>query len=184
MRNESDAVRAEAPDLCDYAAAVTAERLDRMLTHIDGVRKGDSPGPVHQMRVWSRRSRAALEIFRVCFTGRAFAEIEREVKAATDALSEARDLDVMIENLLARSARLPASQRAGIESFVARLKEQREARQDAVARAVTDLESHHLAQRFRDLTDKSAAERAGIILQGSARKQPATRRARKASRRG
>lgn len=184
MSDEAGAAHAAAPDLCDYAAAVTAERLDRMLSHIDGVRKGESPEPVHQMRVWSRRSRAALEIFRVCFTGPAFAEVEREVKAATDALSEARDLDVMIENLLARSERLAASQRAGIESFMARLKDQREARQAAVAHAVTDLESHHLAQRFRDLTDRSAADKAGSILEAASRKQPATRRARKASRRG
>src|SRR5947209_1819290 len=108
MSNEGDAGQpAEPPQLCEYAAAVTAERIEKMLSYADEVRKADDPEAVHQMRVWSRRSRAALEIFRVCFSGRAFAEVEREVKVATDALSEARDLDVMIENLEARAAKLP-----------------------------------------------------------------------------
>ena len=31
------------PQLCEYAADVTAERLNRMLSHVDGVRKGDDP---------------------------------------------------------------------------------------------------------------------------------------------
>jgi CHAD domain-containing protein len=147
------------PRLCDFAAEVTAQRLDKMLSHVEGVRKAEDTEAVHQMRVWSRRSRAALEIFRVCFTGRAFAEVEREVKAATDALSEARDLDVMIENLEDRAAKLPASRRGGIQSFVDLLRAQREARQHAVAQAVTDLESHNLAQRFRELASRTSERR-------------------------
>lgn len=172
----------EPPKLCDYAADVTAERLNRMLSHIDGVRKGDDPEPVHQMRVWSRRSRAALEIFHVCFNGRAFAEVEREVKAATDALSEARDLDVMIENLQARAAKLPVSHRTGIESFVARLRDKRESLQMAVAAAVTDLESHNLAQRFRDLAEKAAERKTGGAQEAS-HPGPKARRNGKRSRR-
>jgi CHAD domain-containing protein len=148
------------PDLCSYGAEVTAERLDKMLTHLDGVRKAEEIEPVHQMRVWSRRSRAALEIFEICFPARGFREIEREVKAATDALSEARDLDVMVENLEQRAAKLPMKQRAGILSFVARLKDQREKRQKSVIDAVNNLESHNLSQQFRDLVAKAAAAKA------------------------
>jgi len=153
------------PQLCDYAVEVTAERLDRMLSHVDGVRMAKDPEPVHQMRVWSRRSRAALEIFKVCFTAPTFAEVEREVKAATDALSEARDLDVMVENLEARASKLAESERAGIESFIRRLRDQRESRQQAVAAAVTDLESHHLAQRFRALAKTCAETREEAIAE-------------------
>ena len=149
------------PPLCEYAAQVTAERLDRMLSHGEGVRKGEDPHHVHQMRVWSRRSRAALEIFQVCFAGKAFLELEREVKATADALGEARDLDVMIDNLAARAAKLPASQRGGVESFADRLRAQRESRQEAVAAAVSSLESHDLAQRFRDLARQEEAIRSG-----------------------
>ncbi len=173
------------PQLCEYAAAVTSERLDRMLSHIDGVRKGDAPEPVHQMRVWSRRSRAALEIFKVCFPGREFTELEREVKAAADALGEARDLDVMIMNLRARAEKLPVSHRTGIKAFVDRLQEQREALQMAVAAAVTNLESHNLAEQFRSLTDKVAARKAAAALEAACSpKQKARRNGKRGRRNG
>ena len=148
------------PRLSEYAVQVTAQRIDRVLSHIDGVRVGTENMPVHQMRVWSRRSRAAFEIFRVCFPGREFTELEREVKAAADALGEARDLDVMILNLRARAEKLPASHRTGIEAFVDRLQDQREALQMAVSSAVTNLESHNLAEQFRSLAVKAAVRNA------------------------
>jgi len=170
------------PKLCDYAVEVTVERLDRMLSHIDGVRKGDAPGPVHQMRVWSRRTRAALEIFHVCFNSREFGEVERAVKSATDALSEARDLDVMIENLRARAEKLPASHRTGIESFVNRLKDQRDGLQATVATAVTDLESRDLGQHFRDLAQKAAEQRQAEALEAIGRAKPKPKRSRKGRR--
>ncbi len=170
------------PKLCDYAVEVTLERLGRMLSHIEGVRKGDAPGPVHQMRVWSRRTRAALEIFHVCFDTKAFAEVERAVKSATDALSEARDLDVMIENLKSRAEKLPASHRTGIESFVERLQEQRDGLQTAVATAVTDLESRDLGQHFRDLAQKAAEQRTAAELEANSLVKPKAKRPRKGTR--
>ena len=184
MTDEDNTGRTPPPPLREYAAEVTAQRLDRMLSHIDGVRKAEDTVPVHQMRVWSRRTRAALEIFRVCFAGRAFAELEREVKSAADALSEARDLDVMIENLRKRAERLPETQRAGIESFVKRLSEQRDARQDAVAKAVTDLESHNLVQRFHEIAEKATENKASRRQTAKRSACPASRRNGKRSHRG
>lgn len=142
-----------APRLCEFAGEMTAQRLDKMISFIEGVRKAEDIEAVHQMRVWSRRSRAALEMFRVCFKDSAFVEVEREVKAATDALSEARDLDVMTENLENRAEKLPVSQRAGVEAMVSELRKMRDDRQQTVAKAVTDLESHNLAQHFRELVE-------------------------------
>lgn len=191
MTENEDASRAASlPDLCTYAEKVTAERLDRMLSHVEGVRKAEDIEPVHQMRVWSRRSRAALEIFAVCFSGRDYQKVEREVKAATDALSEARDLDVMIENLQARAAKLPVKQRAGIESFIERIHGQREKLQHGVASAVDQLESRNLSKQFQDVAAKAAAARqhaAASELNGSSNANSvikARRRATKGKRHG
>lgn len=74
-----------APQLLKFAGDVTAQRLDKMVSYSDEVRKGEDPEAIHQMRVWSRRSRAALEIFRCCYSGRRFEEIELRVKRVTDA---------------------------------------------------------------------------------------------------
>ena len=139
------------PTLPVYAATMLSQRLQRMLSHSAGVREGDHEA-VHQMRVWARRTRAALEIFRSCLSGKEFAEIEREIKLMADALGEARDLDVMIESLTKRSEALPEEQQAGVVSFVHQLKHRRTACQTAVEKAVDRLDRHDLAARVQRLT--------------------------------
>ncbi len=148
------------PSLFDYATAMITARLDKMLSFTEGVRAHEETEPVHQMRVWSRRSRAALEVFRDCFPGKAYAELEREVKAITDALGESRDLDVMIESLQKRAETLPLEQRSGIDSFIDRLKKRRETSQEPVVRAIERLEKHDLATHFATLVAAHSAPRA------------------------
>ncbi|HZP80725.1 MAG TPA: CHAD domain-containing protein [Chthonomonadaceae bacterium] len=146
--------------LQDYATEIITARLGRMLSHIEGVRRSEEIEPVHQMRVWSRRSRAALEVFRCCFEGKDYDELEREVKAVTDALSEARDLDVMMDTLHQRAEALPPEQRGGVESFIARLRRRRERSQKPVLKALDRLESRDLAGHFADLVAAHTARKA------------------------
>lgn len=160
--NESDIVPAPKegipPSLHVYAAASITRRLEQMLSHLEGVRQGEELGPVHQMRVWSRRTRAALEVFESFFPAKEFTGITREVKAAADALGEARDLDVMIETLSERAEALPVVQRPGLEAFIQQLKAQRAARQRAVTKAIERLERQDLAPRFAHLSAQSSPD--------------------------
>ncbi len=144
------------PSLHDYAARVIAQRLHRMLSHTEGVRASEETEPVHQMRVWSRRTRAALEIFEGLFDDHDFARLEDEVKRVTGALGAARDLDVMIETLRERDASLPEEQRGGLESFIARQGRKREGIQKAVSKAMARLDKQELAQRFERLVEPAA----------------------------
>ena len=152
--SEQQGSREPVPSLTEYAERVTAERLEKLTSLAEDVRKNEETEPVHQMRVWSRRTRAALEIFEGCFPGKAFREIEREVKSITAALGEARDLDVMIENLGKRAEALPPTQRAGLESFVERLREKRAQGQTDVADAVTRFEAKDPRARFAAVAAK------------------------------
>jgi|SRR5579871_5870342 len=136
------------PSLPTYAAEAITGRMERMLSHVEGVRKSEELEPVHQMRVWARRTRAALEVFEACFPRKEFAAIEREVKAAADALGQARDLDVMIESLTRRAEALPVAQRPGLESYIQKLKADRAACQLAVVQAVERFERQDLPARF------------------------------------
>jgi CHAD domain-containing protein len=136
-----------------FGAHVIAERLDQMLAQTEGVLKRDGIEPVHQMRVWSRRARAALDVFAACFPVNEYSDLEREVKAVTGALGEARDLDVSIEKLQRRAAGLPPSHRAGVESFIAHLRRVRMQRQRSVAKAVRRLNRGNLLERFASLSD-------------------------------
>ena len=54
---------------------------------------------VHDMRVATRRLRAALEVFEPCFPRKRHRKALKKVKALADALGERRDRDVEIELL-------------------------------------------------------------------------------------
>lgn len=143
----------ESPNLREYAVQAIQPRLDRMLSHLEGAKEGDKTEPIKQMRVWSRRTRAALEVFYDFFPGKAFKGFEREIKTVTGALGQARDLDVMIDTLSKRAAGLPPEQRGGLASFIVHLKEQREEAQEAVRATIADLEDKDLAAQFQAIAD-------------------------------
>ena len=83
---------------------------------------------VHDMRVATRRLRAALEIFEPCFRPKAFSSALAQVKAIADALGERRDCDVAIAALEDLAAEMPAPDRPGARTLIERLRaEQTEA---------------------------------------------------------
>lgn len=155
------------PDFCDYGVGVLAERLDKMLAHTEGAASGTQTRPIHQMRVWSRRSRAALDVFGVCFAEAepaAFADIVQEVKTVTRALGAARDLDVMLETMRTRMDSLPPEQRGGVDSFLDYLQAQRNDRQQAVTDSVKHLEKSKLKQQLQRLADRHGYQSVTIEL--------------------
>ena len=143
----------EPATLREYAVQAIQPRLERMLSHLEGAREGERTEPIKQMRVWSRRTRAALEVFHDCFPEKAFRGFEREIKTVTGALGEARDLDVMIDTLSKREAGLPPQQRAGLASFIAQMRERRDEAQEAVRETIAHLEHQDLAARFQEIAE-------------------------------
>ena len=74
-------------------------RADEVFEHSGGVLDIDDIERVHDMRVATRRLRAALEIFEPCFPRKRYRQALKRVKALADALGERRDRDVAIEFL-------------------------------------------------------------------------------------
>lgn len=83
----------------EAAAKVVAVRSDEVFEHSAGVLDLDDVERVHDMRVATRRLRAALEIFESVFPRKRHRKALKRVKALADALGERRDLDVEIERL-------------------------------------------------------------------------------------
>ena len=135
-------------NLRDYAVQAIQPRLERMLSHLEGAKEGEKTEPIKQMRVWSRRTRAALEVFHDCFPEKEFKGFEREIKTVTGALGQARDLDVMIDTLSKREESLPPEQRGGVASFISQMKNQRDEAQEAVRETIAHLEHQDLLVRF------------------------------------
>lgn len=83
-------------DYCIFGAKALLNLLTVFRKQIDGVIKNDDPEYVHKTRVTSRRIRATMPLFRVCFQPKDFMMWIREIKKVTHLLGEARDLDVQI----------------------------------------------------------------------------------------
>src|SRR5829696_7077205 len=77
---------------------------------------------VTDMRVATRRLRAALEIFEPCFPSREHQDALSEVKAIADALGERRDADVTIAALERFVEGLAAPDRPGVASLAERIR--------------------------------------------------------------
>jgi CHAD domain-containing protein len=78
------------------AARVVEVRAAEVFEHSAGVLNLDDVDPVHDMRVATRRLRAALEVFEPCFPRKRHRKALKRVKALADALGVRRDLDVEI----------------------------------------------------------------------------------------
>ena len=70
-------------------------RFAAMWTHRDGTLDGDEDA-LHDMRVGSRRLRAALDVFAASFHGGEFRRLHRLTARLTDELGGVRDHDVML----------------------------------------------------------------------------------------
>jgi triphosphatase len=82
----------------EVAFAVLRRQFAEMRAHEGGTRLGEDPEELHDMRVPTRRMRAAIKVFRDALPERArwFGE---ELRWVAQALGEVRDLDVQIERL-------------------------------------------------------------------------------------
>ena len=96
----------------DAAASAIEVRSEEVFSFAD--RNFDAER-VHDMRVATRRLRAALEILEPCFDAGLFRPALRDVKRLADALGARRDPDVQLEELEKIEAALGARERHGLE---------------------------------------------------------------------
>ena len=110
------------------AAKIVAVRAREVADHSHGVLDVSNIERVHNMRVATRRLRAALEVFEPCFPRNEFKSALAEVKAIADALGERRDQDVTIAALEDFAEGMRAPDRPGVSSLIEKLRaEQTEA---------------------------------------------------------
>src|SRR3954454_11048931 len=123
------------------AAAVAVEtRATEVFEHADGVLDTHEIERVHDMRVATRRLRAAMEIFEPCFPKKEFKRTLREVKDLADALGERRDPDVHVAELKRISDALTREDARGISSLEAELRGLQHAGNETLARKLREIE--------------------------------------------
>lgn len=140
------------------AALVVGVRAVEVFEHSDGVLDLAEPERVHDMRVATRRLRAAMEVFAPCFPRERLRRALKDVKALADALGARRDCDVEIE-LLARFAAEDETDRVdreAIAAMVAGLREEQARANEALAPCVAEERLAKLRRRLAKLVEKAA----------------------------
>ena len=108
-------------------------RCEELLSHSENVLDVERIEGVHDMRVATRRLRAAIEVFWPCFPPKPRKRVLAEVKALADALGERRDRDVAIAVLAEFAESMPHPDRPGIASLVAELRTEQKVANDGLA---------------------------------------------------
>lgn len=147
---------------CDEPFAAAAARVVRVraaevFEHSAGVLDLEDIEPLHDMRVATRRLRAALEVFEACFPRKRFRKALKRVKALADALGERRDRDVEIEFLVGFAEAAPEAERPALTARIGKLREEQRAANRALA---PFLEEKRLG-RLRGRIDKLVGEAEG-----------------------
>ncbi len=104
----------------------------RMLRCEKGTRTGEDIEQLHDMRVATRRMRAAMRIFEASYDEDTVKPIVRGLRRTGRALGQVRDLDVLLNKLRNYTKKLPADERAGLEGLYAAWEVQREAARRAM----------------------------------------------------
>ncbi len=118
-------------EFADAAARVVRVRAGEVFAHADGVLDVGEIDRLHDMRVATRRLRAALEVFEAAFPRKRHRKALKRVKKLADALGERRDRDVEIAFLTEFAAEAPAADRAALAARIEVLRvEQRQANED------------------------------------------------------
>lgn len=120
--------------LAEAGRKVLSFLFGRMLTHEPGTRLGSDIEALHDMRVATRRMRAAFRVFGNGFKQKAAKPLLAGLRATGRALGQVRDLDVFIDKLQEYQLTLPEKEQAGLQPLLEALLAQREeARQEMIA---------------------------------------------------
>jgi CHAD domain-containing protein len=103
--------------MADAARKLIAQNYTAMLNKEEGARLGEDPEAIHDMRVATRRMRAAFRVFDPYLTGKRAKEVRDGLRTIATDLGAVRDLDVLIENAEAFRETLPPEQRGGLASM-------------------------------------------------------------------
>lgn len=140
--------------------------FEAMLANEEGTRTGEDIEDLHDMRVATRRMRAALHIAEPYLSGRTVERVGRELRTVARALGAVRDLDVLIEHARHFRYELPAGTQAGMDGLLAAWDDERERARRKLLRLLESRDyarfTHHMAA-FLDETDAAPDDADGAV---------------------
>jgi CHAD domain-containing protein len=141
----------------EAAARAVKVRAREVFEHADGVLDLEDVERVHDMRVATRRLRAALEIFAPCFPSKHHRKALKKVKALADALGERRDADVEIALLEGLAEEAVEPDRGAIAELIGGVRRRQQAANEALAPYVAPKRLKKLRRRLKKLSGKAGS---------------------------
>jgi CHAD domain-containing protein len=140
--------------------AVLRRHFAAMLAHEPGTRLGDDIEELHDMRVATRRLRAALSLFSDVLPATA-EKMREELGWVGGALGAVRDLDVQLEQLDEWLAALPEADRQPLEALRGLLEEQRAAARTEMLTVLDSRRYQAFGERFGRMLRSGRTPRTG-----------------------
>lgn len=133
------------------AARAVKVRSKEVFAHSKGVLDLEEVERVHDMRVATRRLRAALEIFESCFPRKRHRKALKKVKALADALGERRDADVEIALLEGLTEEAAEADRGALSTLIEEIRDRQHQANEALASYVAPKRLKKLRRRLKKL---------------------------------
>ena len=134
--------------LAEAGRKVMLYHFAQVLRHEDGTRLGEDIEALHDMRVATRRLRAAFEVFSEAFEPGALKPHLKGLRATGRALGSVRDLDVFMEKAQRYIETLPEEKRAGLDPLLSQWKEQRDAARGRMLEHLNSWEYASFKEKF------------------------------------
>lgn len=122
----------------------------QMLAHENGTRLGEDIEELHDMRVATRRMRAAFDVFGDYFDPKKTRQHRRGLRAAGRALGRVRDLDVFMEKAEHYLDTLPEMERRGLQPLLGAWSSEREAARAEMLAHLDSPEYQVFVERFNE----------------------------------
>jgi CHAD domain-containing protein len=136
----------------------------RMLYHESGTRLGNDIEALHDMRVATRRMRAAFRVFGDYFDPQVVAPYLKGLKRTGRMLGAVRDMDVFRDQVQAYLADLAKSQRASLDGLLAVLEARRETARERMIVYLDSAKYRHFTEAFGEFVETEGLGSLPVVL--------------------
>ncbi|MGH2560425.1 MAG: CHAD domain-containing protein [Thermomicrobiales bacterium] len=150
---------------CSVMKELIAARFGALWEAIPVAIDGTDVEGVHDVRVATRRLRAAMDVAADCFPADWYRPLRAAAKEITVALGEVRDRDVMLEALRAERSASAPEEWPGIDRLIARIERERDVARTEMLAFLASIEdrqtAHEAEKRFGPAAAFAPALKAG-----------------------
>jgi CHAD domain-containing protein len=138
----------------------------RMIHHEPGTRLGEDIEALHDMRVATRRMRAAFRVFGDYFDPKVISPHLKGLKRTGRALGAVRDLDVFRVKIQDYLNTLPTSQQSSLDGLLNALEEQREIARERMIAYLDSRKYSRFVERFGEFVESEGMGSLPVALNG------------------